>query len=154
MQGFEFSNYFESFKFLKKHYDGVFAINTLKKSLKLRHFCICNTDQNTGSGIHWFCFVRTSKSKIECFDSLGICSDKKEILQTYCHFRGIHEIEFNETAFQTKDSNTCGLFTIYFVIQRMHNLDLSFDDLLEQIFDPENLEENENNVLQFCNNLK
>lgn len=153
MQGSKLNEYFQSFPFLKKHYDGIFAINTLPKSIKVRHFCICNTDESTGNGIHWFCFVRTTKSTIECFDSLGVCLEKKEKLQKYCNFRAIREIEFNETSFQAKDTDTCGLFTVYFIIQRMHNFDLTFDDLLEQIFDPENHEENEKIVSQFCNNL-
>jgi len=35
----------------------------------------------------------------------------------------------------------------------MHNLDLSFDEILEDIFDEEDLETNENNVKKFCDNI-
>ena len=149
MQGSELITYLNKFENLKNHFDGIYAINTLPKTIKLRHFCICNTDQSSGLGEHWFCFLRNSISSIECFDSLGINEEKKQILIENCKFRNIKEIEFNETQFQSNSSNSCGLFAIYFLIERMHNLDLTFDELLEEIFEPENVNANEQKVLQF-----
>ena len=154
MQGFELTKFFDYLPNLKKHYRGIFSIDTLPKSLKLRQFLICNTDSSLGSGLHWFCLIRSSKFTVECFDSLGITPSKKTILQNYCHFRGISELEFNETAFQSTDSTTCGLFSIYFLIHRMHNLDLSFKELLEEIFHDQNTELNEIEVSQFCDSVK
>ena len=144
MQGFELSHLIESFPVLNKHFKGVYAINTLPKTLKYRQFCICNTDSSYGTGIHWFCFLRNSKTSIECFDSLGICDTKREILKNYCSFRGVKEIVFNETQFQKSATSSCGLFVIYFIFERMHNLDLSFEMTLSEIFD---------RVSLFCNNL-
>ena len=152
MQGFEFLTYFEKFPHLKKHYRGIFAIDTLPKFLKYRQFMICNSDTSSGSGQHWFCYVRTEKSTIECFDSLGITAEKKIFLQTH-KFRGIKELHFNETQFQENESNTCGLFTIYFIVERMHNLDMPFLELLEDIFDPSDLNINEKRVKLFCDQL-
>jgi hypothetical protein len=69
MQNSEIEQYFEKFPFLKKLFRGFYSINTLKTiSLRVRQFCICNTDVTTGPGIHWFCLVRTDKQTIECFD--------------------------------------------------------------------------------------
>jgi hypothetical protein len=62
-------------------------------------------------------------------------------------------LEFNETPFQKEDSDTCGLFTIYFVFERLHNFDLSFDEILEDIFDI-SCEVNENTVKNFCDKIK
>ena len=121
--------------------------------LKTRQFIICNTDISTGIGLHWFCLIRTSKTTIECFDSLGISTDKKLVLEKYCNFRGVRELEFNETSFQSLESDSCGLFSIYFIIQRIHNLDMSFHKLLEEIFDDDK-EKNENLVMQFCESVK
>ena len=149
MQGHEFYDYFHKTPILKKNFKGVFAINTIPKNLKYRHFCICNTDKNNGSGIHWFCFVRTSKETIECFDSLGVNDEKKQTLKSSCKFKGIKEMIFNETQFQSDVSDTCGLFSIYFIVERMFNLDLSFEEILSDIFDPENHLENENKVKEF-----
>ena len=153
MQGSELNTCLENFPILKKHYLGIFAINTLPKFIKFRQFLICNTDRSSGPGKHWFAFLRNSKSTIECFDSLGVNTDKKINLQRYCNFRGVSEVEFNETIFQSNDSNTCGLFTLYYVIERMHNLDLSFQELLEDIFDDKNHELNEQKVLKFYSNV-
>ena len=153
MQGFELSHVIESFPVLNQHFKGVYAINTLPKTLKYRQFCICNTDSSYGSGIHWFCFLRNSKTSIECFDSLGISETKREVLKSNCYFRGVKEIIFNETQFQKSSSTSCGLFVIYFIFERMHNLDLSFETTLSEIFDPNNEESNERTVALFCNNL-
>ena len=153
MQGLEITHFIDSFPNLKNHCKGVFAINTLPKTLKYRHFCICNTDFSDGSGIHWFCFLRNSKTTVECFDSLGICDQKREILMKHCAFRGVTEIIFNETQFQKNTSNTCGLFVIYFIFERMHNLDLSFETILSEIFDAADQQINEDQVKRFCDNL-
>ena len=96
-----------------------------------------------------FCFVRTSKETIECFDSLGVNDEKKQTLKSSCKFKGIKEMIFNETQFQSDVSDTCGLFSIYFIVERMFNLDLSFEEILSDIFDPENHLENENKVKEF-----
>lgn len=61
MQGAEFAEYFETFPHLKKCFKGVFAIDKLPKVLKLRQFCICNTDFAIGEGIHWFLLLKTNK---------------------------------------------------------------------------------------------
>jgi hypothetical protein len=153
MQGFEFYQYLNAFPTLKKHFKGIFSIDTLPKFLKFRHFLICNTDISTGSGLHWFVLIRNSKYGIECFDSLGISSNKKEQLEKHCKFRGIKELEFNETQFQLSDSDTCGLFAIFYIFQRMHNLDMSFEEILEDIFNDSKIK-NEEIVQQFCSNIQ
>jgi hypothetical protein len=152
MQASEFEQYFEKYPFLKKHFLGIFAIDTLPKLIKYRQFCICNTDKSTESGQHWFCFVKNSNYELECFDSLGLTDKKKENLLKYCSFRYVKELKYNETSFQSEDSTTCGLFTVYFLIERMHNLDLTFNELLEEIFDEDKLK-NELKVENFCKSV-
>ena len=58
MQTSDFDKYFTTFPYLKKHFKGVFAINTLPKTLKFREFCIVNTDLSSGHGIHWFLILK------------------------------------------------------------------------------------------------
>ena len=154
MQGFEFHRYLNAFPMLKKQFKGIFSIDTLPKYIKFRQFLICNTDQSTGSGIHWFVLIRNSKYCIECFDSLGISSHKKDQLEKYCKFRGIRELEFNETPFQPTNSDSCGLFVVYYICHRMHNLDISLKEILEEIFDDKSEEKNEEIVQQFCSNIE
>ncbi len=62
------------------------------------------------------------------------------------------KIEFNESRFQKSDTSSCGLFVIYFLFERMHNLDLSFEDIIEDIFD-EDQSVNEEKVKKFCNDI-
>jgi hypothetical protein len=61
MQSSDFEKYFDTFPQLKKHFKGIFSINTLPKSLKFRDFLICNTDISTGPGIHWFFILKINK---------------------------------------------------------------------------------------------
>lgn len=153
MQSNEFQKYFDQFPFLVTRFKGIFSIDTLPKILKLHNFCICNTDKSTGVGIHWISFFRWSKSLVLCFDSLKIDENKKALLIQYCNFHGVKEILFNETEFQLKDTDTCGLYNVYFLINCCYNLDLSFVELLESIFIPNNNQENEKLVDDFCSKI-
>ena len=51
MQGADLLQYFEGFNEVKKSFDGIFSIDTLPKTIKLRHFLICNTDVKSGRGL-------------------------------------------------------------------------------------------------------
>lgn len=59
------------------------------------------------------------------------------------------KIIFNETQFQDGSSESCGKFVLYFAIERMHNLDLSLEEILEEIFSTDCLQ-NETKVKEFC----
>jgi hypothetical protein len=152
MQGFEITEYFEKLPFLRKYFVGIFSINTIPKIIKKNSFLICNTDTSNGIGKHWICFTKVSTDCIECFDSLGINEEKKQLLKSYCDFKNVSKIQFNETQFQDNGSSTCGLFAIYFAVQRFYNLDLHFDELLEEIFVNET-EKNELIVKEFLEDL-
>ena len=80
--------------------------------------------------------------------------EKKNLLLKYCKFQNTKDLEVNLTQFQSTNSDTCGFFKLYFLFHRMHNLDLDFETLLAEIFDVENLEQNEAEVKSFCNSLK
>jgi len=85
---------------------------------------------------------------MECFDSLGVNEIKKKNLSHFCKFKNISKIKFNETQLQSDSSLSCGKFVLYFAIQRMHNLDLSFNDFLNEAFTL-NCEKNEDIVNEF-----
>ena len=125
--------------------------DTLPKTIRLRQFCFCNTDTQSGKGKHWLCFIRSHKNYIELFDSLGINSEKNLLIKNYCKFN-VKEIVFNESQFQESTTNSCGLYVLYFAIERMHNLDMSFEEILEEIFES-NLKDNEQKVKQFCEDI-
>ena len=71
---------------------------------------------------------------MECFDSLGIDNAKKLFISSNLRQKSISQIKFNVTQVQSSDSDTCGLFVLYFLIQRYHNKDLSFNELMNDIF--------------------
>ena len=87
------------------------------------------------------------------FDSLSVDADKLNNLKIYGKLKGIKTIKYNESSFQTDNSDSCGLFVIYFIWQRMFNLDLNFDQILEEIFVADN-DLNELKVKEFCQNLE
>jgi hypothetical protein len=134
MQGSDFVECLKKFPTINKHFQGVFAIDTLPKRLKHRHFCICNTDPHYLKGSHWLVFVNCEKNKYEVFDSLGIDENKQILLKTYCKFN-TKELIFNETSFQEKDSDSCGPYALYFIFHRLFNFDISFYELLNDIFE-------------------
>jgi hypothetical protein len=147
MQGADFYQYIDKFPELKKHFKGIFSIDTLPTKLNYRQFLIANTDVHSGIGKHWFSFYRCSKNNIELFDSLSLTDEKKNLILTYCKFQ--QDIIFNENSFQLPDSVSCGYFVLFYCIDRSFNLDLDFLTFLEFCFD-ENCEENEKKVSQFC----
>ena len=82
------------------------------------------------------------------FDSLGVDSEKKLMVENFCKF-STKEIIFNVSAFQDLESDTCGKFELYFAIERMHNLDLSFEEILHDLFETDKFR-NEEKVQNFC----
>ena len=151
MQSSDFNKYFDAVPIIKKHFIGVFSIDTLPRNIKFRKFCICNTDFQSGNGKHWICFVKTSKNCIELFDSLGVDEERKQLITKFAQFN-TQEIIFNETQFQSNTSSTCGLFVLYFLFERFFNLDITFENLLIDIFDT-NQPKNEEKVIQFCEQI-
>ena len=134
MNSFEFSDKLSSFPEIKKHFEGVFSADNLPQKIKKNSFIICNTDLSTGPGKHWYCIVKLSTTVLECFDSLGIDTTKKFFITSHFRQKGISQIKFNVTQVQSSDSDTCGLFVLYFLINRYHNKDLSFNELMNEIF--------------------
>lgn len=151
MQAHQLISFIEEYPSLKNNFDGVFAIDMLPKKLKLRHFIICNTDISNGPGQHWFVILHLKKQSFEVFDSLGLNETKKEQLIKNCKFN-VPYLNYNKTAVQDSTSNSCGLFCLYFLVKRLHNLDLSFKTLLNLIFTDDYLE-NELNIKTFLSEM-
>lgn len=149
MQSSEIYDIIQKFPSINQNFLGVYSINTIPKKINKNHFLISNTSKDTETGQHWFCILKTSNKTYEYFDSLGIDSNKIDKLKFYKIFKLQSSVKFNETAVQQPHSSTCGYFVLYFIIHRMHNLDLSFNEVLDEIF-VLNKEENETNVMKFA----
>lgn len=80
-------------------------------------------------GQHWFVLLKVEQGQFELFDSLG--GDSKFLLQTL-PYSG--ECTFNATPVQLAESTSCGEFCLYYIIQRLHNLDLDFDNFINDFF--------------------
>ena len=148
----EIVQFFLNFHKLHKYFLGVFSIDTLPKRIPINYFLICNTDTSSGPGIHWFALFRASKSNLECFDSLGVNTAKQQILRAI-NFSGVKKLKFNESQLQPNNSSLCGQFSIYFLFERLHNLDYKFHELLNELFS-DNLDTNQKVVECFFEDFK
>ena len=145
----EILDYFEKIPCLKNNFLGVFSIDNFPQKLNERCCFISNTSKSNEIGSHWISFIKSEKKTIEIFDSLGT---KIDYLRPFLKFTGNPTILYNDCAFQSVTSNTCGYFAITFLIERSFNLDLKFQELLAEVFN-KNSEINEKIVVDFCNNL-
>jgi hypothetical protein len=148
MQASEFNDYFKDFSLLKRHFKGVLSLDQIPTLLNYRNFLICNTAKSTEVGEHWFVIFKSQNSSLELFDSLGVTENKENIFTQHIRIKA-KSLTFNETQFQPNNSISCGKFCIYFLIHRFHNLDLDFDEFLDEFF-VANLEINERKVDKFC----
>jgi hypothetical protein len=150
LRGFEFSLYFEKLPFVNKLLSGIYSIDKIPKTLKEKHFLICNLSPSNLPGTHWIAIIRSEKHTLEIFNSLGV--NNLDSLKPYFKFPNNFELIFNEEKFQSNTSINCGFFCIYFIIYRIMNFDMSFEHLIEEIF---NADENINDslVTNFCQKL-
>jgi hypothetical protein len=61
--------------------------------------------------------LRNSKESIETFDSLGVDNEKENMLKNYCKIN-VKNLIVNQTSFQSHETDTCGLYCVYFIINR------------------------------------
>jgi len=130
------SDFYETFlrhPFMNKYYAGTFAANKIPPRLKVSNFIILNTSETVGQ--HWYTVYRPNRDTLECFDSLGIDSSKKHFINNnFAKFKA-KEVIFNTSRVQSLQSTSCGQFVLYFLFQRLHNQDLDFSELLDEIFE-------------------
>jgi len=148
----DFIDIFSRLPNIKSEYKGTFSADKLPKKLKQHNFAIINTDLSSGPGIHWYVMFKYSSSSLEVFDSLGIDSIKRNFLDENVQLSSIKEIEFNTNQFQKDNTDSCGKFTVYFIVNRLYNLDQTFKQTLAELF-VENLEANEERVEAFYQDL-
>jgi len=151
MQADELRSFIDKIPPFKDHFVGIYSIDTLPSDLKNRTFLIFNSALHNERGQHWICLCNINK-KIEIFDSLGSSQEKVEAIKKFCKFKNKRQFKINDTPVQSLNSSSCGLFVLYFAINRFLNADLGFSALLNEIF-TDNLDENEQLVDQFCKNF-
>ena len=73
--------------------------------------------------------------------------DKLEVLKSL-KFHGVSNIIFNLTQVQGNESESCGQFCLYFLLERLQNLDFGFHELMNEIF-VNDVKKNEEQVQKF-----
>ena len=73
--------------------------------------------------------IKVCPDTVEIFDSLRSEEEEVKIFQIYGS-----RILFNETKVQGPESTKCGLFCIYVAFWRLTNLDLSFMEVMSDLF--------------------
>ena len=83
-------------------------------------FLVLNTQGENQPGSHWQLLCKPSECSYELFDSLGTSRAYVQgILPSTVTTR---QIEFTDKPVQRSDSETCALFTIYFMVYSFENL--------------------------------
>jgi hypothetical protein len=149
METSEFKTYFSKIPHLLNHFLGVFPIDKLPTSIRKKQFFVANLDPSYKEGSHWICFIRLNGIECEIFDSLGVQIDK---IMPHILFNQRLTFTFNSTPVQALTSRLCGKFVVTFLIERMLNQTMDFNDLLEDIFSLK-LDDNDVKVTEFCANL-
>ena len=148
MQSHELSEFIKKIPSLNNHFVGVFSIDTLPETIEDRKFLFCNTVPHTKIGEHWFCLSKVN-NKIEVFECIEVDNTKKDLLNKFFKIKTKNKLKVNDTAVQSSTSTSCGLFALYFAINRFHNVDLGFKALLNEIFSSD-VSLNEHLANEFC----
>lgn len=148
MQTNDFAVVFKQLPKISPNFLGAFALDLIPKNLKPLQSLIFNLDKSYEKGSHWVALLCLSPEQYEIFDSLGTSKEKlADLLQI-----PIDYISCNEVPVQLDSTNSCGLFTAYFLIHRYMNLDYLLLELLSEIFDS-NKDYNEYLVADFFKQL-
>lgn len=146
MYGHEILKWFDSQPVFKDHLFGVCTWTSVPK-FQDNTYCIINTATDPSKTGHWLvCGQRNST--IEYFDSLGCSSRAQEFVIETCKDWPSFFFAYNTNRYQPLDSNHCGQFAIYFLFNRLMNIDLSLEEVLGRIF-VKTPEANERLVLNF-----
>ena len=100
-------------------------------------------------GIHWRIIYRESPKHLLVFDSLG---NTEDILQQIYKFDHTSQVDCNFTAVQSKSSQSCGYFSLFWIVQKILNPDIPFQQLLNEDFGS-NFEQNERTVFEGLHEL-
>ena len=108
---------------LNPYFEGVFPADMLPVPSTFPSCYIANTEDSTSNGQHWIAFNYPDQITVEYFDSYGLTPF---IFPRYFNFIkhklvNIKNITFNEQSVQAKDSSTCGLHCLFFLIKRYCN---------------------------------
>ncbi len=79
--------------------------------IRKNNFVVINTSSSESPGKHWITVFNRNNEYLEIFDSLGCDFDFWSSKFSYCS-----KAVYNVTRLQSKDSSSCGLFAVYFIV--------------------------------------
>jgi hypothetical protein len=130
MLGKELANYIKAEEELLPYFKGIYAINQLPSRIPKHCFIVVNKDKINQAGSHWFAIGQFSDEH-EVFDSLG--ANETFLYENLRNLRFNH-LNYNTIQYQPNDSLNCSKYVLYWLISRVLNPDLTFENLLEEIF--------------------
>lgn len=129
---------------------GVFSIDSFPDKVPEKHFFICNTAPSEHPGLHWFVVYRNELGNVEIFDSRVIKGSELRPIRTILKKK---KLEANYYPLMPRDSNKCGEYCIYFIVNRVLNQRDDFIDILNEYFS-RSLPENESRVNNFISRIR
>ena len=103
----------------RKAYGGVFSIDQLPFAIpQYPYFMIINTQSHNLPGEHWKTVFIDREKRAEVFDSLAL--PLSNILIRWLN-RFTRSFSVNRLFYQHPLSPSCGAFSLYFVLNRLHN---------------------------------
>ena len=103
-------------------FHGIYSIDDLPKSIPTRPFLmIVNTHTKNLPGEHWLAVFIDKDKNGEIFDSLAL-PVSNILIQWMNRFTAKWKI--NKRTFQHSQSTSCGAFVLYYILLRLHMLDM------------------------------
>jgi len=101
---------------------GTFPLDRLPQPHSFPASAVANLDDSTMPGSHWVALFRTNYSKGEYFDSFGR-RPPEAVISSF--LSGCTDLQFNIRPAQSKDTITCGQWSILFILLRSRGLSLN-----------------------------
>ena len=133
------------------YFDGVFAIDELRRIKKKPELIICNTDPSNKPGQHWVLFFFDNDT-VDFFDSLG--KDIEDYGHEFVDFAKRFSSKFQESTVRTQPKNTsiCGQYCLYFAYKRC--IGENMENIIKSMISPEYVLRFVNSQFKFCDNSK
>lgn len=147
MYASEFQSHFNEYPSLEKAFLGAFALDKIPNPFPKRTCCILNNQKSGEPGGHWVALVN-SDFCFEYFDSLGANETILSVLKENPLVIEQGILEYNKYPFMPLSSSNCGLYSFFFLVNRLMQPDEDFYSILQEFFssDPK---ENETNIIKF-----
>ncbi len=123
MDGRSLEQFLRYDKHVSKHFLGVFAADTLPRSVPKPALIIVNSDPISKAGTHWLAISIDSCGRGEYFDSYGIrpfVSEHEKFLSRVCK-----SWKYNHTDLQDLYSSVCGQYCAMYLMFKAHGYSLN-----------------------------